>query len=562
MPRDNFVMQERKDKFDALMGVLKGPPGPAGKSAYQIAVDNGFVGTPEEWLASLKGPKGDKGDDGKSAYQAAVDGGYQGTEADFNAELADIEAAARAARAAADDAEAAKTGAESAASHYPKIENGNWWVYSAATGAYVDTGISAEGTQGIDGVSPAVTFAEITGGHTMTVTDKTHPDGQSINILNGQNGTDGVSPAISITDIAGGHRLTITDAAHPQGVSMDIMDGTVGPRGPAGPGVPAGGATGKVLIKKSGADYDTEWGDAGTSDALPLAGGTMEGDIDMDGNKVSNLPTPTASGDAVPKSYADDLVTGYRTAAAQDVIDAGKEAAGLGLTGAAVGDLVRVAAVDANGKPTSWAKVTQDDITNMSVKADELAIVINGNTTSLGAAKGQYVILRNSTISGKADGLYTAAKAIPANTAIDGTYLTGPIADGGLNHINGDNYYKPGDSVTIKRANAMGRLVNAKNGVFVGITLDKQITATTSYLHFGNAQNCYATSKELTTAINNAGYNAGTIIDSTNPVVQVDRSSGANVVWYTIPLKATLNPDSGTPYTVLCELANITISFS
>jgi len=27
--------------------------GPAGESAYQIAVDNGFIGTEEEWLASL-----------------------------------------------------------------------------------------------------------------------------------------------------------------------------------------------------------------------------------------------------------------------------------------------------------------------------------------------------------------------------------------------------------------------------------------------------------------------------------------------------------------------------
>lgn len=43
----------------------------------------------------------------------------------------------------------------------------------------------------------------------------------------------------------------------------------------------------------------------GTADALPLAGGTMEGDIDMDGNAVTGLPTPTANSDAVPKSYAD-----------------------------------------------------------------------------------------------------------------------------------------------------------------------------------------------------------------------------------------------------------------
>ena len=29
-------------------------PGPAGKSAYEIAVDDGFEGTQEEWLDSLK----------------------------------------------------------------------------------------------------------------------------------------------------------------------------------------------------------------------------------------------------------------------------------------------------------------------------------------------------------------------------------------------------------------------------------------------------------------------------------------------------------------------------
>ncbi|AWD89944.1 hypothetical protein G9362_16040 [Bacillus sp. EKM601B] len=74
-----------------------------GKSAYDIAVDNGFSGTVEEWLASLKGEKGntgatgakgDKGDtgatgakgatgaagkDGKSAYELAVQQGFSGT---------------------------------------------------------------------------------------------------------------------------------------------------------------------------------------------------------------------------------------------------------------------------------------------------------------------------------------------------------------------------------------------------------------------------------------------------------------------------------------------------
>ena len=36
-------------------GGKQGPPGDDGESAYQIALDNGFVGTEVEWLASLKG---------------------------------------------------------------------------------------------------------------------------------------------------------------------------------------------------------------------------------------------------------------------------------------------------------------------------------------------------------------------------------------------------------------------------------------------------------------------------------------------------------------------------
>ena len=48
----------------------KGDPG---KSAYEVAVEQGFVGTEEEWLESLKGPQGD------SAYQVAVEQGFVGT---------------------------------------------------------------------------------------------------------------------------------------------------------------------------------------------------------------------------------------------------------------------------------------------------------------------------------------------------------------------------------------------------------------------------------------------------------------------------------------------------
>ena len=42
-------------------GELSGGSGTAGKSAYEIAVDNGFVGTETEWLESLKGAEGTNG---------------------------------------------------------------------------------------------------------------------------------------------------------------------------------------------------------------------------------------------------------------------------------------------------------------------------------------------------------------------------------------------------------------------------------------------------------------------------------------------------------------------
>lgn len=46
-------------------------PGVAGPSAYQVAIQNGYEGTEQEWLDSLIGP---------SAYEIAVADGYGGTE--------------------------------------------------------------------------------------------------------------------------------------------------------------------------------------------------------------------------------------------------------------------------------------------------------------------------------------------------------------------------------------------------------------------------------------------------------------------------------------------------
>ncbi len=55
---------------------LVGPQGPEGQSAYELAVEKGYVGTEEAWLKSLVGPQGPEG---KSAYELAVEKGYTGT---------------------------------------------------------------------------------------------------------------------------------------------------------------------------------------------------------------------------------------------------------------------------------------------------------------------------------------------------------------------------------------------------------------------------------------------------------------------------------------------------
>lgn len=56
---------------------LQSLQGGNGKSAYEIAKENGFEGTEEEWLESLKGLSG------KSAYEIAVDNGFEGTKEEW-----------------------------------------------------------------------------------------------------------------------------------------------------------------------------------------------------------------------------------------------------------------------------------------------------------------------------------------------------------------------------------------------------------------------------------------------------------------------------------------------
>lgn len=76
--------------YDALLALDRRPvgggsggtPGPAGLSAYQVAVQNGFQGTEQEWLASLRGPQGPRGPSGSGQGSPYFDANGQDPDVD------------------------------------------------------------------------------------------------------------------------------------------------------------------------------------------------------------------------------------------------------------------------------------------------------------------------------------------------------------------------------------------------------------------------------------------------------------------------------------------------
>ena len=62
----NVTFEGKDASFAATFAEQMSLMGPEGKSAYHVAVDNGFTGTEKEWLSSLKGKDGQRGADGKA----------------------------------------------------------------------------------------------------------------------------------------------------------------------------------------------------------------------------------------------------------------------------------------------------------------------------------------------------------------------------------------------------------------------------------------------------------------------------------------------------------------
>ena len=157
--------------------------GAQGKSAYEVALDNGFVGTEEEWLASLVGPAGEIGPVGPVGPQGVP--GVPGK-----------------------DGQPGRDG--------------------------------IDGKPGKDGISPTATVESNSEGAVITITDATGTTTAQVyngsNGLPGADGQDGFSPTIEVTDTETGVLLTITDSTGIK--TATVNDGVAGPQGPQGePGI-------------------------------------------------------------------------------------------------------------------------------------------------------------------------------------------------------------------------------------------------------------------------------------------------------------------------------------
>ena len=151
-----------------------GTDGENGKSAYAIAVENGFEGDEAAWLASLKGADGKDGVDGadgaagKSAYATAVENGFEGNEAAWLASLKGADG-----KDGVDGAD----GAAGKSAYATAVENGfegneAAWLASLKGADGKDGAAGSAGSAGADGYSPTVSLSRGENFVTVSITDK------------------------------------------------------------------------------------------------------------------------------------------------------------------------------------------------------------------------------------------------------------------------------------------------------------------------------------------------------------------------------------------------------
>lgn len=189
------------------------------------------------------------------------------------AQIGAIEAATRAANEAAAKANAAAD----ASTHPPYIDaaNNHWVVWNVEANGYRDTGIAATGPMGPSGEDAPIPYIGANGNWFVAGADT----GVKAQGPAGQNGTG----SGTVTGIR------IGDTVYQPDASGVVLIENVG-----GDSLPAGGAAGQILAKKTGADGDAEWVDPpeGTLKSVCGKEADEDGDVDLTASDVGAVSVP------------------------------------------------------------------------------------------------------------------------------------------------------------------------------------------------------------------------------------------------------------------------------
>ena len=168
--------------------------GANGKSAYELAVEKGYTGTLDEWLASLVGPKGadgangtngingTNGTNGKSAYELAVEKGYTGTLDEWLASLVGANGA---------NGTNGTNGTNGKSAYELAVEKG----YTGTLDEWLASLVGANGTNGVSGKSAYELAVENGFSGTLSEWLASLVGAKGANGTNGTNGQDGTSCA-------------------------------------------------------------------------------------------------------------------------------------------------------------------------------------------------------------------------------------------------------------------------------------------------------------------------------------------------------------------------------
>ena len=258
-----------------LKGNIKGESnagnnGLNGKSAYEIAVDNGYTGTEAEWLASLigeAGANGDIGNNGKSAYELAVENGFTGTEEQWLTTLIGPEGAAGAA------------GQDGKSVYELAVENG----FTGSLDEWLTSLVGEQGQQGQQGQEGKSAYElAVENGYTGTLE-------QWLTSLAGEDGVDGVDGVNgkSAYDLAVEHGFS--------GTEEEWLASLIGQDGAAGATGQDGKSAYELAVENGFSGTITEWMDSligqdgADGSALRTGNGEPENDLGLDGDSFVDL---------------------------------------------------------------------------------------------------------------------------------------------------------------------------------------------------------------------------------------------------------------------------------